>query len=42
MMLSGKLPMIGIVSDGSAAVLNRAPAPAATGTGTGFGDEYPS
>lgn len=29
MMLSGKLPMIGIVSDGSAAVLNRAPAPAA-------------
>lgn len=29
MMLSGRLPMIGIVSDGSASVLNRAPAPAA-------------
>lgn len=29
MMLSGKLPMVGIVSDGSVSVLNRAPAPAA-------------
>src|SRR2546422_7685298 len=29
MMLSGKLPMIGIVSDGSVSALSRAPAPAA-------------
>ncbi|UUZ62575.1 hypothetical protein LP414_08495 [Polaromonas sp. P1(28)-13] len=29
MMLSGKLPMVGIVSDGSGSVLNRAPASAA-------------
>ena len=29
MMLSGKLPMVGIVSDGSASLMNRAPAPAA-------------
>ncbi|ABE46832.1 hypothetical protein [Polaromonas sp. JS666] len=29
MMLNGKLPMVGIVSDGGASSLNRAPAPAA-------------
>ena len=45
MMLSGKLPMIGIVSDGSASVLNRAPAPAAPvpaqGSATGTPADIP-